>query len=176
MKDQVLEHIIEKCKKGERAAQNELYKRYYKGMYNVSMRILNNGADAEDTMQEAFISAFGQLSTFKGEVTFGSWLKKIVINRSIDLLRKRKIQFDDLSELAQSEYEEDVQGSYDEITPKMVKQAIEKLKDNYRIVLTLFLIEGYDHDEIAQIMKITNGASRTIYHRAKEQLKNELTT
>ena len=177
MENLVLEQIIEKCKKSERAAQSELYKRYYKGMYSVSLRILNNAVEAEDAMQEAFIAAFGQLSTFKGEVTFGAWLKKIVINRSIDLLRKRKIQYDDLSKLAQSEYEDDdEQGSYDEITPEMVKQAIEKLKDNYRVVLTLFLIEGYDHDEIAQILNITNGTSRTIYHRAKGQLKNELTT
>jgi RNA polymerase sigma factor (sigma-70 family) len=174
MEDQLLEHIIEKCKKGDRASQTDLYRRYYRGMYSVSLRIINNSAEAEDAMQEAFIAAFRQLHSYKGEVSFGSWLKKIVVNRSIDLLRKRKVQYEDLSKIAKKEDEEDDTGDYALINAEMVKQAISKLKDNYRVVLTLFLLEGYDHDEIAQILKISNGSSRTIYHRAKDQLKKEL--
>ena len=169
MEDQLLVHIIERCKKGDRAAQTELYRRYYRGMYSVSLRILNHSAEAEDAMQEAFIAAFKQLDSFKGEVTFGSWLKKIVINRSIDLLRKRKIQYDDISRIPdQPEFDTEFSIT---ITPEMVKTAIGKLQDNYRIVLSLFLLEGYDHDEIANILKISNGSSRIIYHRAKEKLK-----
>jgi RNA polymerase sigma-70 factor (ECF subfamily) len=174
MEDQLLEHIIEKCKQGNRQAQTELYRRYYKGMYSVSLRILNNTAEAEDAMQEAFIAAFGQLNTFRGEVSFGSWLKRIVVNRSIDQLRKRKIKYDDLSKLANSQPNDEETNNYETLKPEMVKKAIANLKDNYRVILTLFLIEGYDHDEIAQILKISNGSSRIIYHRAKEQLKNEL--
>lgn len=174
MEDQLLDQIIEKCKKGNRGAQTELYRRYYRGMFSVSMRILNNSAEAEDAMQEAFIAAFKQLRTFRGEVTFGSWLKRIVVNRSIDCLRKRKIIYEDLSKLAESIVEEN-EYYYNEITPFMVKTAISKLQDNYRIVLSLFLLEGYDHDEIADILKISNGSSRIIYHRAKEKLKIALT-
>ncbi|HPR59814.1 MAG TPA: sigma-70 family RNA polymerase sigma factor, partial [Prolixibacteraceae bacterium] len=174
MEDQLLEHIIEKCKQGNRQAQTELYRRYYRGMYSVSLRILNNTAEAEDAMQEAFIAAFGQLKYFRGEVSFGSWLKRIVVNRSIDQLRKRKIKYDDLSKLANSKPENEETSYNETLTPEMVKKAIGKLKDNYRVILSLFLIEGYDHDEIAQILKISNGSSRIIYHRAKEQLKNEL--
>lgn len=170
MEDQLLVHIIERCKKGDRTAQTELYRRYYRGMYSVSLRILNHSAEAEDAMQDAFIAAFKQLDTFKGEVTFGSWLKRIVINRSIDLLRKRKIQYEDISRIPDQK-ENDPEDFSEEITPELVKKAIEMLQDNYRIVLTLFLLEGYDHDEIASILKISNGSSRIIYHRAKEKLK-----
>jgi RNA polymerase sigma factor (sigma-70 family) len=170
MEDQLLNYIIERSKKGDRKAQTELYRRYYRGMYNVSLRILNHTDEAEDAMQEAFIAAFRQLEAFRGEVNFGSWLKKIVVNRSIDQLRKRKNFTNDLSVLSHQIDEPAVQ--YDEeFTPGMIKKAIDSLPDNYRIVLTLFLLEGYDHDEIAEILKISNGSSRIIYHRAKEKLK-----
>jgi RNA polymerase sigma factor (sigma-70 family) len=173
MKDQLLAHIIEKCKKGNHSAQTELYSRYHRGMFTVCKRILNHSAEAEDAMQEAFIAAFKQLDSFKGEVSFGSWLKKIAVNRSIDTLRKRKIQYDDLSKIP-DQSEDYNEPFYHEITPDMIKLAISKLQDNYRIVLSLFLLEGYDHDEIAVILKISNGSSRIIYHRAKEKLKNAL--
>lgn len=174
MKDQLTEHIIEECLKGNRQAQGELYRRYYKGMFNVSMRILNHSAEAEDAMQEAFIAAFKQLNAYRGEVTFGSWLKRIVVNRSIDLLRKRKMHFDDLSRLSNENFDEEQQELNADLDPETIKKAISELKDNYRVVLSLFLLEGYDHDEIAGILKISNGSSRTTYHRAKEQLKEKL--
>jgi RNA polymerase sigma factor (sigma-70 family) len=170
MEDQLLFNIVENCKKGDKRAQSELYRRYYREMYNVSLRILKHTAEAEDAMQEGFIAAFKQLNSFRGDVNFGGWLKKIVINRSIDQLRKRKNFTNDLSILAHQTDEPPIQ--YDEeVTPEIIKKAINSLNDNYRIVLSLFLLEGYDHDEIAEILKISNGSSRTIYHRAKEKLK-----
>lgn len=173
MDDQVLSHIIEQCKKGDSKAQVELYHRYYRSMYNVSFRILNHSAEAEDAMQEAFIAAFRQLNNFRGEVTFGSWLKRIVINRSIDQLRKKKMIFEDLSKLAHQPVEDTVDFE-EEVNADLIKKAIADLPVNYRVVLSLFLLEGYDHDEIAQILKISNGSSRIIYHRAKEKLKTSL--
>jgi RNA polymerase sigma-70 factor (ECF subfamily) len=170
MDDQQLYHIIEQCKKGDHKAQVELYRRFYRNMYNVSFRILNHSAEAEDAMQEAFIAAFKQLDRFRGEVSFGNWLKRIVINRSIDLLRKKKMHLEDLSKLSHRTDDEPAEFEND-ISIEMVKAAIANLPDNYRVVLSLFLIEGYDHEEIAEIMKISNGSSRIIYHRAKEKLK-----
>ncbi|MBN2806249.1 MAG: sigma-70 family RNA polymerase sigma factor [Prolixibacteraceae bacterium] len=170
MEDQILVHIIEKCKGGDRSAQTELYQRYYRAIYNVCLRILNHSAEAEDAMQEAFIAAFRQLNSYRGEVSFGAWLKRIAINRSIDLLRKRKIQYDDVSRIPDRP-EEHNESLDPEMSAEIIKKAIGELPDNYRIVLTLFLLEGYDHDEIAGILKISNAASRTIYHRAKERLK-----
>jgi RNA polymerase sigma factor (sigma-70 family) len=170
MEDQLQTYLIEKCKKGDRKAQTELYRLYYRGMYNVSLRILNHTAEAEDAMQEAFIAAFKQLDSFRGDVNFGSWLKRIVINRSIDQLRKRKIFTEDLSKLSHR-IDEVPEQQFEEVTPEMIKTAIHRLPDQYRIVLSLFLLEGYDHEEIAGILKISNGSSRIIYHRAKEKLK-----
>lgn len=176
MEDQLLIHIIEQSKKGDRKAQTELYKRYYRGMYSVSMRILEHRAEAEDAMQEAFIAAFRQLDSYHGEVNFGGWLKRIVINKSIDQIRKRKSYISDLSKLSDKIEDKNEIMPLKEITPEMIKKAIGNLQDNYRIVLSLFLLEGYDHDEIADILKISNGSSRIIYHRAKEKLKGILTT
>ncbi len=171
MQDLNLDHIIDKCRKGNRQAQTELYRRYYKAMYNVSLRILNHSAEAEDVMQEAFIAAFKQLNQFRGEVSFGGWLKRIVVNRSIDALRKRKELIKDQIQMPE-EAEEKIDVSYSEIRAEEIKKTISKLPDNYRIVLTLFLLEGFDHEEIAEVLKISNGASRTIYHRAKAKLKS----
>jgi RNA polymerase sigma factor (sigma-70 family) len=173
MDDQLLSNIIEQCKKGNQKAQVELYKRYYRNMYNVSFRILNHSAEAEDAMQEAFIAAFRQLDSFRGEVSFGGWLKRIVVNRSIDQLRKKKMIYEDLSKLSHRLVDEPVEFE-ESVTAEMIKKAITTLPDNYRVVLSLFLLEGYDHEEIAEIMKISNGSSRIIYHRAKEKLKISL--
>jgi len=170
MDDQHLYHIVEQCKRGNQKAQIELYRLFYRNMYNVSYRILNHSAEAEDAMQEAFIAAFQRLESFRGEVSFGSWLKRIVINRSIDLLRKKKMHLEDLSKLSHRTDDETTEFE-DEVSVEMVKTAIANLPDNYRVVLSLFLLEGYDHEEIAEIMKISNGSSRIIYHRAKEKLK-----
>ena len=140
-------------------------------MYNVSYRILNHSAEAEDAMQEAFISAFKQLDHFRGEVSFGGWLKRIVVNKSIDALRKRKELLGDQHQLP-DEPEEVIEVNYSDLKADEIKKCIALLPENYRIVLTLFLLEGYDHDEIAEILKISNGSSRIIYHRAKTKLKS----
>ena len=163
--------IIDRCHKGDAKAQFQLYKLYYKPMYNVSLRMLGDPMEAEDTMQEAFLSAFTKIETYEGKVSFGAWLKKIVINRSLDQLKKRKVLFEEVNEQIQDEEEEkEVQ----EIDAALLKKAIEKLPDGYRVVLTLYLLEGYDHEEIAQIMGISNSSSRTQFLRAKRKLRGML--
>jgi len=165
------QELVKACKEGDVKAQMEIYKRYYKSMFNISLRILNNKEEAEDTMQESFLSAFQKLNTFLGEVTFGAWLKKIVLNRSLDMLKARKalISIDDTPELADEDISEDYV-SYKNLSIEEVKEALCSLPEGYRVVLSLYLIEGYDHDEIAQILNITNSTSRTQYHRAKNKL------
>ena len=138
-------------------------------MYSVSLRIVNNGMEAEDVMQEAFLSAFNKMDTYIGEVSFGAWLKKIVVNRSLDYLKKRKVQFEEVNE--KTAQINDYQMETQEIDIGTIKNAIQKLPDGYRVVLTLYLIEGYDHEEISQILKITNSSSRTQLLRAKNKLK-----
>lgn len=141
-------------------------------MFSVCMRLLNNETDAEDAMQEAFLSAFKKIDTYKGEVSFGAWLKKIVINRSLDYLKKRKVKFEEINE--KSNQFIDHQMETKEVNMKVIKDAIQKLPDGYRVVLSLYLIEGYDHEEISEIIGISNSNSRTQFLRAKNKLREIL--
>jgi len=170
-------HLIEACKRGERKAQFEIYKLYSKAMYNAAYRILNNSTEAEDIIQESFLKAFQKLNHFSGDVSFGAWLKKIVINASLDELRKKKIEFEDIENIKISKIEqEDYNESSKEYEVKKIKDAIMILPDGYRIVLSLYLLEGYDHDEIAEITGISASTSRSQLARAKKRLLEILTT
>jgi RNA polymerase sigma factor (sigma-70 family) len=169
------EDLIERCKAGDRAAYYRLYKLYARAMFNVSYRITGNDDDAEDAVQDTFVSAFRNLDAYRGDATFGAWLKRIVVNRSINLLRKRRHELIPDSEdwdVAEPEEEE----SYKEgLTVERVKAAIEELPDGYRAVLSLYLLEGYDHQEIAEILGVTESTSKSQLNRAKRRLKEKLT-
>ena len=140
-------------------------------MYNTSLRIVNDTAEAEDIMQESFLDAFRRLGSYSGEGSFGSWLKRIVINNSLDALRKLKdvVSIDedaiDIPEVVEETREEELNLQVEE-----VKRAITKLPEDYRVVLSLFLLEGYDHEEISEILNISNNLSRTRFVRAKQKL------
>ncbi|OFX59762.1 MAG: hypothetical protein A2066_11365 [Bacteroidetes bacterium GWB2_41_8] len=164
--------LVEKCRKGDTKAQFELYKVYYKPMYNVCLRMVGSQVDAEDVMQEAFLNAFTKIDTYQGVVSFGAWLKKIVINRSLDYLKKRKVKFEELNEKIPDE--EPVSIDISEIQMEKLKNAIQRLPDGYRVVLSLYLLEGFDHEEIAQILEISNVSSRSQYMRAKLKLREML--
>lgn len=138
-------------------------------MYNISLRMVGNASEAEDVMQEALLKAFTRIDTYEGVVSFGAWLKKIVINRSLDYLKKRKVKFEELNEKIPDEEPEAIVIS--EVHMEQLKRAIQQLPDGYRVVLTLYLLEGYDHEEIAQILGITNVSSRSQYMRAKLKLR-----
>ena len=152
----------------------EIYKLYYKAMYNSALRILKNEFEAEDIMQEAFLTAFTKLDSFKGEVAFGAWLKRIVINKSLTQLKKNnRYQEVKLEVIPGEPVEEDVV-NYENLNVKSVLNALQKLKDNYRVILTLNLIEGYDNEEIMQILNYSNENVRTTISRAKKKLKEIL--
>lgn len=172
------QELIEACKKGNTKAQFEIYKLYYKAMYNTSLRIINNATEAEDIMQESFLKAFKKINTYKEEVSFGAWLKRIVVNSSLDALKKRKLDVDPLDYHTIAVSDENQENQVSDAAQKLaeVKQAIHVLPDNYRILITLYLIEGYDHEEISQIMGITNAAVRTGYSRARKKLQEMLNT
>lgn len=163
--------LIEECRKGNSKAQFQLYEQYSKAMYNLAHRILNNREDAEDVLQESFTECFRNLDSFRFESTFGAWLKKITINRCINHVKKKKIDLTLCETLPQVAYEEDEETVYE--TGKIFK-TIEMLPDGYRIILTLYLLEGYDHTEISQILGITESTSKSQYSRAKEKLRNLL--
>jgi len=163
--------LIEECRKGNSRAQFRLYNQYSKAMYNVAYRMLNNREDAEDILQETFIDCFRNISSFRFESTFGAWLKKILINKCINHLQKKKIDLTLTDTFPNDAYEEEEETVYD--TTKIIK-GIEMLPDGYRVVLTLYLLEGYDHSEISQIMGISESTSKSQYSRAKEKLRNQL--
>lgn len=161
--------LIEKAKKGDRISQFELYERYYKAMYNCALRILKNETDAEDCMQEAFLKAFKSLKSFDSNQSFGGWIKRIVINECIDDLKSRKtIDFEKVIEVHYKTNKTNENQLKLEI--HKIKQAMTELPDGYRTILSLLLFEGYDHEEIAQILKIKSSTSRSQFQRAKEKL------
>jgi len=166
--------LIQRCRKGDTKAQFTLYKQYYKGMYNVALRILNDTAEAEDIMQEAFLAAFDKLELFSGEVPFGAWLKKIVVNRSLDALRKRKMLLEDIDEQKTALIEEDTAPENTEEKLELIKYVLAGMSEKNRVLLSLHLIEGYSHEEIADILEMKHGAVRVAYLRAKKKLQEEL--
>jgi len=164
-------HLIEECRKGNSKAQFRLYNQYSKAMYNLAYRILNNREDAEDILQEAFIECFRNIDSFRFESTFGAWLKKIIVNKCINYIKKKKIDVTLFETLPPTVYEEEEEVIYK--TEKIIK-GIEMLPDGYRIILTLYLLEGYDHSEISQILGISESTSKSQYSRAKEKLRSIL--
>ncbi len=166
--------LVELCKANDRKAQLQLYKHYCDGMFCVAMRFLKNAADAEDVLQESFIKAFQKIGQFKGEVTFGAWLKRIVVNRSIDFLKSKHQKTIALEESYMQVTTDDDWEVADEVTLQMVNESVTRLPETYRYVVQLFLLEGYDHSEIAEILDISETASRTRLLRGKGLLKEML--
>ena len=167
--------IIELSKAGNSKAQYQLYQLYAKAMFNICYRIMNNREEAEDLLQESFTEAFLNLDTFRFESAFGAWLKRITINKCINALKKRKadiITVETLPEYAANyEAEDEIPG----LSAEQVQRAMEKLPEGYRLVFSLYLLEGYDHTEISQIMGISEATSKSQYFRAKQRIKEIIT-
>lgn len=166
--------LVEKCKANDRSAQLKLYKTYCEGMFAVACRYIKDSDDAEDVLQDAFIRAFQKIDQFKGEVSFGAWLKRIVINKCLDFIKARKQHFVELQESTMRIAEDDDWKVDDGVTMEDIKKAMAQLSDKYRLVVQLYLIEGYDHSEIAQILDLTETGSRTRLLRGKGYLRELL--
>jgi RNA polymerase sigma factor (sigma-70 family) len=164
--------LVVECKQGSKKAHYELYQLYSKAMLNTAFRIVDNLDEAQDVLQEAFLDAFARINDFRQETTFGLWLKQIVVHRAINLLRKRKmdlVSIDDeqIENLADDGFYDDEDLQY---KVAQVKDAMKLLPEGYRVVLSLYLLEGYDHEEIGQILSINENTSRTQFLRAKRKL------
>jgi RNA polymerase sigma-70 factor (ECF subfamily) len=172
------EALLQLCLDGNQSAQMEIYNRYYKAMFNTAVRIVKDSAEAEDVMQESFLNAFTKLHTFKGDVTFGAWLKRIVINKSIYYYRKKQkmnqVGLDEILYKVEDNDGIDVDHGSTERMAQKVLETMNQLKDNYRISLTLHLIEGYDYEEVSSIMNISYANCRTTISRAKESLRKKM--
>ncbi|WP_350290827.1 RNA polymerase sigma factor [uncultured Croceitalea sp.] len=166
--------LVEQCKLNDRMAQMKLYKQYCDGMFCVAMRFLKNSDDAEDVLQESFIKAFQRIHQFKGEVTFGAWLKRIVVNGSIDFLKSKHQKTIELDESYMHIADDENWDVSEGVNIEEVKKRIEELPEKYKYVVQLFLVEGYDHKEISEILGISETASRTRLLRGKNYLKESL--
>lgn len=176
---QNIETLIELCKSGNQPAQMEIYNRYYKAMYNTALRIVKDSFEAEDIMQDSFLSAFTKLDSLKDAKIFGAWLKRIVINNSIYHYKKsakyNNVPLDNViykveenNDGIDSEYE------FTNIKANQVLETMKALKGNYQTCLTLHLIEGYDYEEISEILNISHANCRTMISRAKDSLRKKL--
>jgi RNA polymerase sigma-70 factor (ECF subfamily) len=147
-------------------------------MFGVAMRILNSQGEAEDVLQDSFLDAFQKIDTFKGDSTFGSWLKRIVINKSLNLLKKRRLEFQDIEkhDFRDDSDTEQEQAETESEKLNKIHQAIQLLPDGFRTVLTLYLIEEYSHKQIAEVLNITESTSKSQLNRAKAKLKEILET
>ena len=169
--------LLTLCQEGNQMAQMEVYNRYAKAMYNTAYRIVHHSAEAEDVMQEAFITAFNKLDTFKGTATFGAWLKRIVINASIAKYKKNKfiLSIDDTTiSLPETDYSTNTNEDYTDKKIKELMTVLQALKPSYRTIITLHYIEGYDYEELSEILNMSYGNCRTMLSRAKESLRKKL--
>lgn len=165
--------LIETARKGNQQSMYRLYKLYVQAMYNTCIRMVSNQYDAEDIIQESFVKAFNNLDSFRGESSFGSWLKRIVINQSITFLRKNKQELMDIDNLQIVDDEND-ENNFPEIDPIIIHESIKTLPEKARLVLNLYLLEGYRHKEIADILNISESTSKSQYLRAKHLLREKL--
>ena len=166
-------HLIEAAKRYDQAAQFELYNLYVKAMLNVSYRIVNDRDEAEDVIQEAFINVFKNIDKYRGDSTFGAWVKRIVINASINVLKKRRLDLVEMEE-AGGEIDDSFEVEEESLSVSAINSAIQELPEGFRAVLSLYLLEGYDHKEIGTVLGITESTSKSQYNRAKKKLREIL--
>lgn len=164
--------LIGRCRDGDPIAQYDLYQLYSRSMFNTALRICGNREEAEDVLQEAFVSAFSHLSSYREDATFGAWLKRIVINKSITSIKKSQKEALMMEEAERTDTEFDPYEDADvQLSVNKIKEALMCLPNGFRSVLSLYLFEGYDHKEIAEILGITESTSKSQYKRAKDKLR-----
>lgn len=163
--------VVERCKRGDRQAQFELYRLFSKGMYNVCLRMVKNEQDAEDVLQNAFLDIFSKLDSFRFESSIGAWIKRIVINNCINYLKRNRLFFEELGQQHQDITEGEPDDPPSGFNVDSVRRALQDLPDGYRVVFSLYSMEGYDHQEIAEILQITEATSKSQYSRARKKLK-----
>jgi RNA polymerase sigma factor (sigma-70 family) len=167
--------LVDRCKKGERQSQFELYRLYSKAMYNVCLRMVKDEFEAEDILQNAFIDVFTKLDSFKFESAIGAWIKRIVVNNCINALKKRRLQWTELDDKHGNIHDDSHHDTGNEgLSVDTVKRALFELPDGYRVVFSLYMLEGYDHQEIGEILGVTEATSKSQYSRAKAKLREIL--
>ena len=167
-----IEELIKQCIKNDRAAQNELFRKYKDTLYFTSLKYCRNEADAEDNLHDAFITIFQKIKTYKNKGSFEGWMKRITIYKAIDKYKTKKplnveIKDDILEDEVIVENEENL--SLDQLL-----KLIQNLPDQYRLVFNLYQMDRFSHKEIASLLDISEGTSKSNYHRAKLILRDKI--
>ena len=164
-----LDQIIQGCKKKDARAQAELYKRYSSVLYAVCLRYSPNKVEAEDNLQDAFITIFNKAEQFKDKGSFEGWIKRITVNTVLQKYRKQKVF--SLTDEAQIEDTADQQVVDNGLPLDYLLSIIQELPHRYRLVFTMYVMDGYSHKEIGALLKISDGTSKSNLARARGILK-----
>jgi RNA polymerase sigma factor (sigma-70 family) len=164
--------LVKQCVSGDRKAQHKLYNLYAGKMYAICMRYANNQQDAQDILQDGFIKVFVKLNLYKGEGSLEGWIRRIMVFACIDFLRKRNrdmmIDIDDVM------VEDKELTGYDKISMQELLTQIQALPNDYRMILNLFMVEGFTHKEISEMLSITESSSKARLSRAKVMLQKQI--
>lgn len=172
--DDILQHLIESSKRGEESSLVALYDRYARWLFQICLRIIGNAEEAEEAMQDTFLKAFSSIGKFQGD-SFSAWLKQIAVHTAIDALRKQKEEWIELSDKYDSIAQDDENEADEEsiqLSVEKIRKAMQQLPDGYRVILSLYLFEGYDMEEISSILHIKAASVRSQYLRGKQKLLN----
>ncbi|WP_242203396.1 RNA polymerase sigma factor [Aestuariivivens insulae] len=163
-----LEQLIAHCKTHDTKAQEELYKLFSSKLFSICLKYSNSYAQAEDNLQDAFLTIFNKIEQYKGKGSFEGWLKRITINTALQRYRAEKV-FNIVNENEVEDYEIEV--NEDDISLDYLLKAIQNLPDRYRLVFNLYVLDGYSHKDIANMLKISVGTSKSNLSRARQILK-----
>ncbi|TSE04881.1 MULTISPECIES: RNA polymerase sigma factor [Aquimarina] len=168
-----LDQLIKGCKKGNAVAQEQLYRLYSSKLFSICLKYSNDYSSAEDTLQDAFITIFDKITQYKNKGSFEGWIKRVTINTALQKYRKQKV-FDIINEEQIEEVE--VQIDDDEVSLDYLLKIIQQLPDRYRLVFNLYVLDGYSHKEVAEMLEISIGTSKSNLARARNILKEKLET
>lgn len=162
--------LVLRCQNGDDEAYGLLYNATSHSVFNAILRLMKSREDAEDILQETYIAAFKAIDTFQSNASITTWIKRIGINKSLNALKKRQLSFVDSD--AEIMVEEEI--DYNLFEAIDVAKSINDLPDGYRVVMSLYLLEGYSHEEIANELNISISTSKSQYHRGKKRLRQQL--
>lgn len=168
-----LEEIIEGCKKNSLAHQKALYKLYEKNLFHLSLKYCTNTEEAEDNLHDAFLVIFDSIKKFNGTGSFEGWMKRITINMAISKF-KSSINLIPIERSAFSIVNEEIELNSEELSIDLLLKLIQELPNQYRLVFNLYELDDYSHKEIAEMLSISEGTSKSNLHKAKIILKNRI--
>ena len=166
--------LIDQCRQHDQQAQIKVYQLYHRAVYTTAVRLMRNTMDAEEMMQEAFLTAFSKLHLYQSGSSFGAWIKQITVRKCIDQLRLKELEWTSLKDEDSFEEQPSTEGEWSRFEVERITRTIQEMPNGYRTILSLYLLEGYDHEEIGTILGISSSTSRSQYTRARKKLKQEL--